>query len=42
MNVVLPAPFGPISPTSWPSETVEVDLVDRAEAAERDGDPVRR
>ena len=36
MNVVLPAPFGPMSPTSLPSSTVKSTRVDGAEAAEGD------
>ena len=37
MNVVLPAPFGPISPTSWPSSTSRSTLVDGVDAAEAHG-----
>ena len=37
MKVVLPAPFGPISPTSLPCSTLEVDLVHGPETAEGDG-----
>ena len=31
--VVLPAPFGPINPTIWPSSTAEAHVVDRDHAA---------
>ena len=37
MNVVLPAPFGPISPTSLPGSTREVDAVVGGQAAIADG-----
>ena len=37
MSVVLPAPFGPIRPTSSPSRTSRVTLTQRVHAAERDG-----
>ena len=38
ISVVLPAPFGPMSPTISPSRTVEVDVLERGEPAEADGD----
>ena len=34
-HVVFPAPFGPISPTSWPGVRLEVEFTDRVYAAER-------
>ena len=37
MNVVLPAPFGPISPTSWPCLDADVDGVDGPHAPEANG-----
>ena len=40
-NVLLPAPFGPISPTISPSRHRQVGAVDRAEAAERLDDAAR-
>ena len=39
-NVVLPAPFGPISPTRSPASTVEVDVVEGDDAGERLADVV--
>ena len=39
-SVVLPAPLGPMTPTTSPGATVERDVVERGEAAEADGDRV--
>ena len=41
MNVVLPAPLGPISPTRLPSGDLELDVDERVDAAEADRDAVR-
>ena len=38
-SVVLPAPLGPITPTTDPRRHVEGDVVERHEAAEADADP---
>ena len=38
--VVLPAPFGPISPAISPSSTVERELVEREDPAEAPADVV--
>ena len=40
MAVVLPAPFGPMTPTSLPGFDAEVEVVDGAHAAERDREAV--
>ena len=41
MHVVLPAPFGPMRPTSAPAGDVERDVVDRADAAVAHGQLAR-
>ena len=37
-SVDLPAPFGPIRPTTLPGASVEIDGVEETPAADRDGD----
>ena len=38
MTLVLPAPFGPMSPTTAPAGTTQVDVVDRDDTAVADGE----